>query len=126
MVFSIICQIFNHLYISLSLLVSGLVMCLALANGMFGGYGANKGMNQVGGVGHTYLCISQYHVKSFIPNSFCVFSLGLRMNPCREILRHSEEANPAHKLKQNHSTEPGQSTMDLEAMNMRINTHCCN
>lgn len=126
MVVSIICQIFNHLYTSLSLLVSGLVMCLALANGTFGGYDANEGMNQVGGVGHIFLCISQYHVKSFIPNSFCAFSLGLRINPCREMLRHSKETSPAHNLKQNHSAEPGQSTVDLQAMNMRINTHYCN
>lgn len=105
--------------------MSGLVTCLALANEMFSVCDVSKAMNQVCDMGMP-LVPFRCSCEEFYPKQLLCLQPGLTTDPCRETLRHREEASPAQNLKQNHSKEPGQSTVELQAMNIRINTLCCN
>lgn len=92
---------------------AGHMTCFVLANGMLGVCDASKGMNQVCGARHAFLCLFHCYVKSFISNKCYAFTLGLRIYPYSEILhlKHSKKVSPAHNFKQRHSTKPGRNQL---------------
>lgn len=81
----------------------GLVMWLSLVNGVFSVCDASRGLNQVCDVGPSWA--SSIVMKRASPNSSVPSSLSPQIDLCIEFLSliHSEEASPAHNLKQNHS-----------------------